>query len=86
MTFESWCMGIARPMMKIYSFSWIYFISFILFTTYMILNVVVGVVVNSMQEASSSSDKEDVEQENADLKSEIQALKKQIEKIESMIE
>ena len=86
MTFESWCMGIARPMMEIYSFSWIYFISFILFTTYMILNVVVGVVVNSMQEASSSSDKENVEQENADLKSEIQALKKQIEKKESMID
>ncbi len=87
MTFESWCMGIARPMMEIYSFSWIYFISFILFTTYMILNVVVGVVVNSMQEASSSSsDEESINKENTDLKSEIQALKKQIEKIESMIE
>ncbi len=51
MTLESWSMGIVRPVMEIYPYAWLFFVSFILLTTFVVLNLVVGLVVNSMQDA-----------------------------------
>lgn len=49
MTLESWSMGIARPVMEAYPFAWAYFVPFILISAFTILNLFVGVIVNSMQ-------------------------------------
>lgn len=49
MTLESWSMGIARPVMDVYPFAWLYFVPFILISAFTILNLFVGVIVNSMQ-------------------------------------
>ncbi len=51
MTLESWSMGIVRPVMETYAFAWLFFVPFILLTTFVVLNLVVGLVVNSMQDA-----------------------------------
>lgn len=51
MTLESWSMGIARPVMEAYSFAWFYFVSFILVTAFTILNLFIGLIVNTMQAA-----------------------------------
>lgn len=51
MTLESWSMGIVRPVMEVYPHAWLFFVSFILLTTFVVLNLVVGLVVNSMQDA-----------------------------------
>ncbi|MEQ9692592.1 ion transporter [Shimia sp. SDUM112013] len=51
MTLESWSMGIVRPVMETYPYAWAFFVPFILATTFIILNLVVGLVVNSMQDA-----------------------------------
>jgi voltage-gated sodium channel len=51
MTLESWSMGIVRPVMEIYPYAWMFFVPFILLTTFVVLNLVVGLVVNSMQDA-----------------------------------
>jgi voltage-gated sodium channel len=53
MTLESWSMGIVRPVMEIYPWAWMFFVPFILVTTFAVVNLVVGLVVNSMQEAHS---------------------------------
>ena len=37
--------------MEIYSWAWIYFVSFILVAAFIVLNVLIGVVLNSMEEA-----------------------------------
>ena len=52
MTLESWSMGIVRPVMEVYPHAWAFFVPFILITTFAVVNLVVGLVVNSMQEAS----------------------------------
>lgn len=52
MTLESWSMGIVRPVMDVYPHAWAFFVPFILITTFAVVNLVVGLVVNSMQEAS----------------------------------
>jgi len=51
MTLESWSMGIVRPVMEVYPYAWAFFIPFILMTTFAVVNLLVGLIVNSMQDA-----------------------------------
>lgn len=51
MTLESWSMGIVRPVMEVYPYAWAFFVPFILVTTFAVVNLLVGLVVNSMQDA-----------------------------------
>ena len=51
MTLESWSMGIVRPVMEVHAQAWLFFVPFILITTFAVVNLVVGLIVNSMQEA-----------------------------------
>lgn len=50
MTGESWSEAIARPTMQIYPYAWIYFISFIIIVSFIVLNIIIGVIVNSVDE------------------------------------
>jgi voltage-gated sodium channel len=51
MTLESWSMGIVRPVMEIYPQAWVFFVPFIMVTTFAVVNLLVGLIVNSMQDA-----------------------------------
>lgn len=53
MTLESWSMGIVRPVMEIYPYAWVFFVPFIMVTTFAVVNLLVGLIVNSMQDAAS---------------------------------
>ncbi len=49
MTLESWSMGIARPVMEVHPYAWLYFVPFILVTSFTVLNLFIGIIVNTMQ-------------------------------------
>jgi voltage-gated sodium channel len=49
MTLESWSMGIVRPVLEVYSLAWLFFVPFILITTFTTLNLFIAVIVNAMQ-------------------------------------
>ncbi len=51
MTLESWSMGIVRPVMQAYPQAWAFFVPFIMITTFAVVNLLVGLIVNSMQDA-----------------------------------
>lgn len=51
MTLESWSMGIVRPVMVEFSYAWAFFVPFIMVTTFAVVNLLVGLIVNSMQDA-----------------------------------
>ncbi|MQQ08240.1 ion transporter [Epibacterium sp. SM1979] len=51
MTLESWSMGIVRPVMVVYPYAWVFFVPFIMVTTFAVVNLLVGLIVNSMQDA-----------------------------------
>lgn len=51
MTLESWSMGIVRPVMEVYPYAWMFFVPFIVVTTFAVVNLLVGLIVNSMQDA-----------------------------------
>ncbi|MQX36576.1 ion transporter [Roseospira navarrensis] len=49
MTLESWSMGIVRPVMDAYPYSWLFFVPFIVATSFAILNLFIGIIVDAMQ-------------------------------------
>jgi voltage-gated sodium channel len=48
MTLESWSMGIVRPVMEVFPYAWIFFIPFIMITTFMVLNLFIGIIVDAI--------------------------------------
>ncbi|MEG3641127.1 ion transporter [Magnetococcus sp. PR-3] len=48
MTLESWSMGIVRPVMAVYPDAWVFFIPFIMLTTFTVLNLFIGIIVDAM--------------------------------------
>jgi voltage-gated sodium channel len=49
MTLESWSMGIARPVIADYPYAWVFFVLFILVSTFTMLNLFIAVIVNAIQ-------------------------------------
>jgi voltage-gated sodium channel len=76
MTFEDWT-DVMYETMKVYPFSWLYYISFIFLTTFAFLNMVIGIVVNVMEQENRKAQEEEHKDEPTiiDLHAEIQELK-----------
>jgi voltage-gated sodium channel len=51
MTLESWSMGIVRPVMVEFPRAWVFFVPFIVITAFSVLNLFIGLLVNTMQSA-----------------------------------
>jgi voltage-gated sodium channel len=49
MTLESWSMGIVRPVMETFPLAWIFFVPFVVVTSFAVLNLFIALIVNSMQ-------------------------------------
>jgi len=49
MTLESWSMGIVRPTMELFPLSWLFFVPFIIITSFAVLNLFIGIIVDAMQ-------------------------------------
>lgn len=81
MTLESWSMGIVRPTMEIYPLSWLFFVPFIIVTSFAILNLFIGIIVDAMQSAQH----EPREQDKSELKEfthdEVERLNHQLEQL-----
>jgi voltage-gated sodium channel len=64
MTLESWSMGIVRPVMAEYPAAWAFFVPFILIATFTMLNLFIGIIVDTMQtmhEAEHAAERREVE-------------------------
>lgn len=66
MTLEGWSENVVRPVMEQYPYAWLFFIPYIVVTTFMVLNLFIGVVVSAMQkEAEAHMTEKAVEAETA---------------------
>lgn len=96
MTLESWSMGISRPVMEVFPLAWIYFVPFVLISSFIVMNVVVGIVVNAISEVAEETKKfipvkktEEKPEENSDkqnIAKELSALKEHISALEELLE
>lgn len=80
MTFEDWT-DVMYETMDVYGFSWIFYLSFIFFTAFAFLNMVIGIVVSALEkeqlEAAHLS-QEDEMSELKDIKAELAEIKQLI--------
>ena len=81
MTLESWSMGIVRPVMEIHPYAWAFFIPFILVTTFSVVNLLVGLIVNSMQEASEREAVDETALHREDLMARLSRIEAQLENL-----
>jgi len=81
MTFEDWT-DVMYETMEVYGFSWIYFVTFIFFTAFAFLNMVIGIVVSVLEEESAkqkiAEQKERGDLTLEDIHIELQELKQAI--------
>ncbi|WP_062513040.1 ion transporter [Halobacillus sp. KGW1] len=72
-TLESWASGVFRPIFAEVTWSWLYFVSFIIISAFIILNLIVGEIVNNAQQLSEHAEEESRDMER--IKQDLQELK-----------
>jgi voltage-gated sodium channel len=85
MTLEGWVDGVTRPLMEKHPFAWLFFIIFIVVTTFMVLNLFIGVVVNAMQAeaekgmaAERAAEREIIHEEATPIFAEVRRLRSEL--------
>jgi voltage-gated sodium channel len=85
MTLESWSDGIARPVMEKFPYAWIFFILFILIATFVIVNLFIAVIVDSLTSGSSSEDSQAARDQSDILQLEMQAMRQEIRELKALV-
>ena len=85
MTLEGWVDDVVNPLMRSSPSAWLFFIPFIVITTFTVLNLFIGIIVNAMQEEHAKAkadefeaERELIQDETAPLVREIKGLKAEI--------
>lgn len=82
MTLESWSMGIVRPVMEVYPAAWAFFVPFIMVTTFAVVNLLVGLIVNSMQDAHAQESNAATEVYRDEVLARLKAIESRLEQSE----
>lgn len=85
MTLESWSMGIVRPVMEKYPYAWAFFVPYIIMTTFAVLNLFIGVVVNAMQTEHEKGLAEEREAEREMLHQETEPIIEEMKRLRAEI-
>ena len=80
LTLESWSMGIFRPVMEVYPYAWVFFVPFIVVTTFAVVNFV-GLIVNSMQDAHHEDEHAEALAHRDELMSLLDAIEKKLDQL-----
>jgi voltage-gated sodium channel len=85
MTLEGWVEGVVKPVMETFPYAWLFFIPFIIGTTFTILNLFIGIIVNAMQSevakeqaAEREAEREIMHEETEPLLVELKALRAEV--------
>jgi voltage-gated sodium channel len=82
MTLEGWAAEIVRPVMETHPHAWVFFIIFILITSFAVLNLFIGIIVDSMQrehEAELVQDRKRSEASFDEVLLELRALRRDVD-------
>lgn len=80
MTLDDWS-AMTHEVMEVHPYAWIYFVSFVLLAAYILVNLVVGVVVDSLNEVRAQEDLE----KSDELPREITKLEKQFDLVKKLL-
>lgn len=83
MTLESWSMGIVRPTMTIFPLSWLFFVPFIIVTSFAVLNLFIGIIVDAMQSAQHEPREHDKSELKQFTHQEVESLHQQLNQLQN---
>ncbi len=83
MTLESWADGIARPIMEVFPYAWVFFILFILIATFIIFNLFIAVIVDSIT-ADHEKDHRDHHHQTS-VQEELQHLRREMAELRQLL-
>ena len=75
MSLESWASAVARPIMSVHPLAWLYFVSYILIASYILLSLVAGVITATTVEVYEH------EETHRDILSAVNKLQKQVDEL-----
>jgi voltage-gated sodium channel len=92
MTLESWSMGIVRPVMEVHGWAWGFFVPFILVTSFTVLNLFIGIIVDAMQsqhedelEDAKRSEQAQQHSDMANVTAELRALRAELSALHDVV-
>ena len=88
MTLDGWSMGITRPIMEVFPEAYLLFIPFIIISSFIVLNVFIGIIVGTMSavaEAEKERQAARESEERQEVMYEFNRLKEQLAKIEALL-
>ncbi|BDW99957.1 ion transporter [Maricaulis maris] len=84
MTLEGWATDVAMPVMEFHPWAWIFFLIFIVLTSFAVLNLFIAIIVDSLQakhfddeearDAEADADRDKLHQQIAEMRTEIATL------------
>lgn len=85
-TLESWASAVMRPINAMVPWAWVYFVSFVLVGTFVVINLFVAVIVNNVHQANCAEENEQEEHKREILGEEIKMLRQEIAELKQLIE
>ena len=85
MTFEGWT-DIMAESMETHPFSWVFYISFIVLTAYTFLNMIIGIIIETLNQDNKKEELEAIENEKKLLKELVEQNRLLIQKVEHLEE
>jgi voltage-gated sodium channel len=92
MTLEGWVDGVVKPVMENHPYALAFFIPFIIGTTFTILNLFIGIIVNAMQEEAvkaeateREAEREMLHGETEPVLAELRLLRREIEALKQQV-
>ncbi|MGB0720680.1 MAG: ion transporter [Bdellovibrionales bacterium] len=75
MTLEGWSQEIVRPVMDVYPLAWLFFIPFIIITSFAVLNLFIGIIVDAISTIHVEEGKESEAAKLAKIEAELAEIK-----------
>lgn len=86
MTLESWSMGIVRPVLQKFPAAWLFFIPFIIITSFTVLNLFIAILVSATQSQHEAERKAEMEGMNKEAQDERNLIVTEIRNLRTEIE
>ena len=83
MTLEGWSQELARPVMEVFPYAWVFFVLFILIATFVIFNLFIAVIVDSIT-ADKEQDRKDHAQFDA-IEHELRIVHRELSELRQLL-
>ena len=86
MTLESWSMGIARPVLEVFPYAWVFFVIFILVTSFTMLNLFIAVIIDATQTEHDIEKNRHTQDQHEQTREQIDVLTKEVQALKAALE